>query len=167
MLGQLASELMQKCSCSLSVKYIAQADLSCDEGTTDRVVLRGALVGTRERSGAELHQQLQEWVDAGQMIQIIGIPLQVIPCSTFSGFEATCSKSSSPIPPTTTSPPSTSTSTTPVIKANDEKSQSSALGGVPFYAAVVGGVAFLVILTVVIVVLVVACKRCRARKHKR
>ena len=128
MLELMASTLVMNCSC------IAQTNLTCDGGS---VVLQGALVGTEERSGAELHDQLQDWVDAGQKIQIMGVSLEVVSCSTYPGLEESCGR--------TTSAPARS--------------------GIPLYAGVAGGVALLVITTAVIVA-IVACRRCcRNRKY--
>ncbi len=54
------------------MKYIAQAKLTCHE---DIVVFEGTLVGTEEMSGAELLGQLQDWVDTGPTINIMGLSL--------------------------------------------------------------------------------------------
>lgn len=148
-LDHLVSQLALNCSCSISKKYIAQPELTCDGSSTDRVVLQGAFVGTPERGGDELHAQLQQWVDEGQMIQVIGIPLEVVACSTYPGSEETCTASSA---------------TTPIIKVADETAQSSGLGGVPLYAAVVGGVALLVIVAIVIAVVIGVCRRRHTKK---
>ena len=78
----LVSLLTPICSCSLSTEYIAQANLTCDG---DLTLFQGALVGTPETGGAELHGQLQSWVDEGQKIEIIWMPLKLPVCSTFGG----------------------------------------------------------------------------------
>ena len=151
-LNHLASELMKTCSCPLSAKYLANADLSCSASSTDRVILTASLVGTQERHGAELHSLLQQWVNDRQMIQVQGVPLEVIVCSTYPGFAATCSNT----PTTTLNSPTPNTS---IIKISD-KTSSQYIGGT------FGAVAFLCIVIIIVVVMVVLYKRHSMRTNR-
>lgn len=84
----MVSLLTPLCSCSLSTEYIAQANLTCNE--EDTMLFQGALVGTEEASGPKIHSQLQWWVDEGQKIEIVFMPLDLAKCLTYLGSEATC-----------------------------------------------------------------------------
>ena len=148
----MASQLMMNCSCYLTAKYIAQANLTCDGGIA---VLQGALIGTQEKSSAELHRQLQNWVDAGQRIQIMRVTLEVVSCSTYPGFEETCKR-------VTFLPTSPST---PIIDTADVTTPASALGGVSLYVVLAGSMA-LAIAAATIVVIVACRRRCRNQKYE-
>lgn len=132
------------------MKYVAEGNLSCGDRTTDRVLLRGALIGTEGSDSSDLHAQLQSWVDAGPTVEVRGIPLTVIACSTYPGGEASCQIQSP---------------TNPVVET--EGQASSTFGGIPLYAAVAGGVALLLGVIVVIIVLVGVRRRQRRRKRYR
>lgn len=152
-LQAIVSQLITSCSCRVSVKYIAQGNLSCGDGTTDRVLLHGALISAQESASAELHTQLQDWVNQAPTVEVIGIPLQVIPCSTYLGDEISCAIHA-PM------------GTTSISVVNPEENKSGFdLGGVPVYASVLGGLVALVIVIVFVVVVVVAVKRKRRTKR--
>lgn len=153
-LNIIISRLRSTCSCRLSAKYIASGNLVCGDRTTDRVILQGTLIGALESGSADLHSQLQSWVDAGPTVEVIGSQLQIVPCSTYPGGEASCEPTSAAA--------STATPTTIPRIANAE--ESSALGGVTLYAAVGGCVALLMIVVLVIVVLVLAIKKRKSSK---
>lgn len=156
-LNIIISQLRSTCSCRLSAKYVASSNLVCGDRTTDRVILEGTLIGALESSSADLHTQLQNWVDTGPTTEVIGSQLQVVPCSTYPGHEASCE-----------STPATSTATTAtpatIPRVADAEESSSGLGGVTLYAAVGGGVALLLIVVLVIVVLTLAIRKRRNGK---
>ena len=128
----------------------------CGDSTTDRVILQGTLIGTEGGGSTDLHTQLQSWVDGSPIVHVIGIPLQVIPCSTYPGGEASCEIQEPPN--------STSSTTTKVV---DGPQASAGLSGVTLYAAIGGGVAVVLIIALVIGGLVVAVRRrCRRKKYK-
>ena len=129
---------------------MAGGNLSCGDSTTDRVILRGALVGTEVSGGSDLHALLQSWVDATPTVQVRGIPLTIIACSTYPGEESSCE------------PQAQSSPTVPQVTE-----ASSALGGIPIYAGAAGGAVFLLVVIVVIIVLVVAVKKKRKSKTYR
>lgn len=128
----------------------------CGDRTTDRVILRGTLIGTRESDSGDLHTQLQAWVDESPTVEVNGIPLQIVPCSTYLGGEASCDIQEP-----------NSTATTFVRVVDQTEASSAALGGVTLYAAVGGGVALVLIVVLVIGVLVVVIrKRRRSKKYE-
>ena len=91
----------------------------------------------------------------------------MVACSTYPGFEATCSKTTTS-PVTTTSPDTPVTTTSPDTPVFSVTVQSSAQGGAQLYATIAGvpgGVALLVVASTVIVVAIVACRR-RHRKKR-
>ena len=149
---------MDACSCELSTKFIAGGNLSCGDKTTDRVILQGTLIGTLERSSAELHAHLQTWVDAAHTIEVAGIPLEVVPCSTYTG--------SGGVKCELTTPSSTPTVLTSTGREVDT-GESSAFGGITLYAAVAGGVAVLLFVVLVIVVIVLCVRKRRKTKKYR
>ena len=138
----MASQLMINCSCPVPSKYIAQTSMTCDDGATDRVVVQGDLIGTDDSSGAELHSQLESWLNTTQEFLILGVPLEVVSCSTYPGFELTCRETSS---------------TTPVTM----EAEDLFLSGTTLYAVIAAGVVaiFIVIAAIVVVVIVVLKKR--------
>ena len=56
----------------------------------DVVILDGALVALPGTTETKLHENLQNWVDSGPVLEVIGIPLQVVKCSTYQSEEDTC-----------------------------------------------------------------------------
>ena len=90
LLNTLVTRLTDSCSCRLSVKYVAESNLSCGDRTTDRVILRGSLIGTEGSDSSDLHALLQSWVAAGPSVEVRGIRLTVLPCSTYPGDESNC-----------------------------------------------------------------------------
>ena len=156
-LRTLIAQLESTCSCRLSLKYIASGALMCGDSTTDRVILQGTLIGALQSSSADLHMQLQSWVDTSSTVEVIGVPLQVVPCSTYPGEEATCEFQE----PTSTG--TNSTATTPRVIDSEEQS-ATGLGGVTIYAAIGGGVAVLMVIVIVVILVVLALRR-RRRKQ--
>jgi hypothetical protein len=152
-LNTLVSQLTTTCSCQLSAKYISSGSLTCGDSTTDRVILQGIMVGALQSSSADLHTQLQSWVDTSPTVQVIGIPLQVVPCSTYPGGEASCELREP-------------TGATPITipRVDSEESSSSGLGGVTLYAAVGGGVAVLLVIAIVVILLILAVRRRRSKQ---
>ncbi len=144
---------MESCTCPVSIQYIARGELTCGDKTTDRVILQGALVGLEDKNSLELHSQLQKWVDGSPKIEVIGVPLQIFPCSTYPGDEESCYAPETPSPPTSFT-----------VGGVDEL--SSGLAGVPLYAGVVGGVAVVVIVLIVIIVTVVGVRRKRYKTSR-
>lgn len=132
------------------MKYVAEGNLSCGDRTTDRVILHGALIGTESSGSSDLHAQLQSWVDASPTVEVRGIPLTVIACSTYPGGEASCGIESP---------------TVPVV--GTEGRSSSTFGGIPLYSAVAGGVALMLMVIIVIIVLVGCVRKRRRRKRRR
>ena len=115
-----------------------------------------SLSGTQGGSSEDLHTQLQDWVDQSPIIEVTGIQLQVVPCSTYIGGEASCEIQE----------PSDSTPTEIQVVGPGEAS-STALGGVTLYAVIGGGVAVLLIVAIVIGALVLAVrKKCRSKKYE-
>lgn len=164
----IIAKLMDTCSCELSTKFIAGGNLSCGDKTTDRVILQGALIGTLERSSAELHAHLQTWVDAAHTIEVTGIPLEVVPCSTYVGSGGVSCELTTPSPAPTmlTSTVLMSTMLTSTGREADPE-ESSSFGGIALYSAAAGGVAVVlfVILVIVLIVLGVRKKR-KTRKYR-
>lgn len=145
----LVTQLTQTCSCQLSVKYVGRGNLTCGDRTTDRVILQGQLIGTQGSNSTNLHAQLQNWVDNGPTVEVNGIQLQIVPCSTYPGGKVTC------VLEVPSSTPSIS-----VVSVVDSVGQSSSKpGGILLYVAVAGGVALLLIIAVVIIVLVIVVRK--------
>ena len=144
----VASQLAQRCSCSFSGKFIANGELTCGDRTTDRVILRGSLVGVDGTSGAQLHTQLQQWVDSSPKIEVTGVSLEILSCSTYPGNEASCLIQE------------------PSGTVSAEAHNKAPSGGLPLYAGVgaAGGVAILVIIVIIIVVALV-CRKRMAKKN--
>jgi len=138
----------------MSAKYVAGGNLSCGERTTDRVILQGVLVGTPESDSSELHKQLQEWVNDSPALEITGIPLKVVSCSTYIGDGTACGIQLA----------SVTTPTRTVKVADPDENVSTPLSGIPLYAGIAGGVALLMVV-VIVVVLVFLRKKCRSTKH--
>lgn len=156
MLNTIITQLKRTCSCQLSAKYVTSTGLMCGDATTDRVILQGTLIGALESNSTDLHTQLQNWVDGSPTIEVIGIRLQVVPCSTYPGGEASC-EFQEPGSATTAAP-----TTIPRVAKPEE---SSGLGGVTLYAAVGGGVAMLMIVAIVIILLALAIKKRRNKTY--
>lgn len=127
----------------------------CGDRTTDRILLQGTLIGALQSSSADLHTQLQSWVDTSPTVEVIGIPLQLVPCSTYPGEEASCEFQG----PTASA---NVTASTPGV-IDSEQSSSSGLGGITLYAALGGGMAVLIGI-IIVVILLVALRR-RGRKQ--
>ena len=90
-MSTVAGQLSAECSCLLSVRYIANPSLTCGEGTTDRVVLSGAIVALKkENSKVKLGQLLQAWVDSTPVIEVTGVSLQVTKCPINATSRAGC-----------------------------------------------------------------------------
>ena len=79
----MAAEISKSCSCAFSVNYVGRVKLNCGDGTTDRVILEGTIVALPETSEEELHEHLQSWVDAGPTLEVAGVQLTVVKCSTY------------------------------------------------------------------------------------
>lgn len=133
----------------------------CGDGTTDRVILQGTLIGALQSSSADLHTQLQSWVDKRKPVEVIGIPLQVVPCSTYPGGEASCEFQDPTSPEIDTTTDAATPTTIPRVVNSEE---SSAFGGVTLYGAVGGGVALLMVIAIVIILLALAIKRRRSKQ---
>ena len=72
------------------MNYIANSKLTCGDSTTDRVILEGALVALPEATEIKLHKHLQDWVDTSPTIEVTGVPLRVVKCSTYPSEEDSC-----------------------------------------------------------------------------
>ena len=72
------------------MNYIANSKLTCGDSTTDRLILEGALVALPEATEIKLHQHLQDWVDTSPTIEVTGVPLRVVKCSTYPSEEDSC-----------------------------------------------------------------------------
>ena len=90
-------------------------------------------------------------MDARPTVEIRGIPLSVVPCSTYPGGEDSCSLR-------------TFQPTEPVV--GTEGQAAGGFGGVTLYAAIAGGVALL-LLVIVVILVVVGCVRKRRKKKYR
>ena len=56
----------------------------------DIVILQGTIVALPETSEEELHKHLQIWVDAGPTLEITGVQLMIVECSTYPSDGKSC-----------------------------------------------------------------------------
>ena len=156
----VASQLAQRCSCS----FIANGELTCDR-RTDRVILRGSLIGLDDNtSAALLHFHLQRWVDGSPSIEVTGIPLDILPCSTYPINQTICEPSSSTgeVTEPQTSTVSVGEMSEPQNLANRGRVSSSYEAGLG-----VVGVLILIAIVIVIIVLAIVCrKRVKSKKYR-
>ena len=140
-LGEIVNQLIGSCSCNVSLNYLLRSEFSCGNEISDPVVLQGTLIRFRNVGSTTLHAQLQTWVDTSPSVEIIGVTLKILPCSTYSGSD-TC----------------TQTSSSTVMSVTDsEQSSSSSFNGIPIYASIV--LVLLVFITTVVIVVVVLKKK--------
>ena len=72
------------------MNYIDNSKLTCGDSTTDRVILEGALVALPEATEIKLHKHLQDWVDMSPTIEVTGVLLRIIKCSTYPSEKDSC-----------------------------------------------------------------------------
>ena len=72
------------------MNYIANSKLICGDSTTDRLILEGALVALPEATEIKLHKHLQDWVDTSPTMEVTGVLLKVVNCSTYPSEEDSC-----------------------------------------------------------------------------
>ena len=161
----VASQLAQKCSCSFLSNFIANGELTCEDRRTDRVILRGSLIGLDDNtSAALLHFHLQRWVDGSPSIEVTGVPLDILPCSTYPINQTICEPSSSTgeVTEPQTSTVSVGEVSEPQNLANRGRVSSSYEAGLG-----VVGVLILIAIVIVIIVLAVVCrKRVKSKKYR-
>ena len=89
-LERISSQLTLRCSCLFSSKLIANGELACGDRRTNSIIIRGNLIGLDNTSAALLHSRLQQWVDSSPKINVTGVFLDILPCSTYLKSEAPC-----------------------------------------------------------------------------
>ena len=87
-LEHISSQLKLRCSCLFSSKFIANGELACGDRRTNSIIIRGNLIGLDNTSAALLHSHLQQWVDSSPRIEVTGVFLDILPCSTYLISEA-------------------------------------------------------------------------------
>lgn len=148
----VVTQLIKSCSCPLSAKFIAEAELMCGDRTTDRVIIQAKLVSLEDTSSEELHTQLQAWVDTEPAVEITGNPLQILSCSTYPGDGVSCEIAA----------PSSTVSIN-IVDAKGQDTSSSPIG-IPVYGGLIGAL-IVIIVIIVVVILVVAVARRRMKRR--
>ena len=157
----IASQLAQRCSCSFLSNFIANGELICEDRRTDRVILQGSLIGLDDNtSAALLHFHLQRWVDGSPSIEVTGVPLDILPCSTYPINQTICEPSSSTEPQTSTV--SFGDVSTPQNLANQGRVSLSHEVGL----GVVGFLILIAIIIIIIVLAIVCRKRVKSNKYR-
>ena len=135
------------------MEYVANGELTCGDQTTDRVIFGGALVALPGVSETTLHKNLQDWVDTSPVLEVNGVPLQVVKCSTYPLEEDTCLMKK---PDSNTTKPDID-----IIDPNNGKDgqSSSSVGQFTLYFGVGGGAVLVVVLLMVIVLIIVVATR--------
>ncbi len=134
-LTTVAAQLATVCSCSISTRYMADTRMTCGEGTTDRVSIEGALVAVNNTDEQKLHQFLQDWVDTSPAMEVTGVSLQIIKCSTYSWGKDSCTFREDTSAPTTSQTPAQ-----PKIEVATLKSSNGGSLSVIIYAGIGVGV---------------------------
>ena len=161
-LTTVAGELSKVCSCPLSVRYIAHTQLTCGDHTTDRVILEGTLVALSKITETKLHQHLQDWVDTSPTIEVTGVSLQVIKCSSYPSDKESCIFKDEVSEPSSTSlPPMEFSVKVATLTAAKEKSIP-----VTVYAGIGGAVVVGLGITCIAVTAVYIIKRRRSQAYK-
>lgn len=164
-MATVAAQLSKVCSCSLSVRYIANTELTCGDHTTDRVILEGAIIALNKISETKLHQLLQGWVDNSPTMEVTGVSLQVIKCSTSPLDKDSClfkevDASSSSLPPTGFK-----------VEVVTLKAAKDSPGSIPItvYGGAGGGVVVVLGVTCFVAMIIwrIRCKRSQAYKTDR
>ena len=124
----------------------------CGDGSTDRVIFVGRLIGTERAGSDKVLDQLQEWVESEPTILVQGVQLKLTPCvvKLREGEESKC------IP---LHPPS------PVTEGVSGESRSEG-SGLPIFVGsgvAVGAFLLLICVTVTLIIIIVAMRRKQKR----
>jgi len=115
------------------MRYIANPSLACGDGTTDRVILSGAIVALKETSEVKLGQLLQDWIDSTPILEVTGVSLQVIKCLINATNKDGCHLKEEVIEPSASSP-------TGLVKVSTLKSIVTKSTPIAMYGGIGGGV---------------------------
>ena len=122
----------------------------CGDGSTDRVIFVGALIGTESVASDKILEQLQQLVKTEPTILVQGVHLKIAPCVV--RLEENVKPQCVPLnsPPT---PP-------PTDKLSEEQSS-----GFPIYIGIAGGAFLLLICITSTMIIVIVVMRKRQRKR--
>ena len=146
LIGQLASYVMTRCSCDLTVEHISNSRWVCNSNTPTVVIFRADVTGTTTVNRDEIATYIMQWADMQNTVNVGTVTLELQGSNQCQDQD--CMVTGAPLTGTT---PTTGTTATPVTQ--------------PYWVfGIIGGI-ILILIIIIVVVLVVLCRR-NSQQHK-
>ena len=142
----VTDQLESSCSCGLSAKHVAKGRLMCGDGSTDRVMFTGVIIGTKQVRSDKILDHLQRWTKTEPTILVQGVQLKIAECVVRleEAEKPKCVPLYSPVP---------------LTEHISGEVDSSGLGFPAYIAIAVGVLLLLICITATLIVAIVVMKR--------
>ena len=139
--GQLASNVMTRCSCDFTVEHISNSRWVCNSNRPRVVIFRADVTGTTTVNRDEIATYIIQWAEMQNTINVGAVNLQLQGGNQCQDQDCMA----------TGTTPTTGTTATPVTQ--------------PYWVfGIIGGI-ILILIIIIVVVLVVLCRR-NSQQHK-